>query len=187
MKVITTVVLLLVAVAASAQYPPQFPPVTKQVELKRYINGTLGFQLSYPATYKRSRPEGEEASIDTTEGREVLLYTSTGVGKSRGSIKVALDPRRFDLKTIAKHYEHMGWADAVPFQIADRTFYYIGSGGGGVTYPDTFFYNLRGRILVIEFDGPYPPQSKSPSEATRAIEKLVLESFRVVGQSKSDR
>ena len=98
---------------------------------------------------------------------------------------VVLDSRHFDFGTIGKYYEHMGWVQPVPFRFGSQTFYYIGP-GGGVNYPDTFFYNLRGRILVIEFDGPYPldSKSKSPSDETKKFEKAVLESFRLRNQSE---
>jgi len=32
---------------------------------------------------------------------------------------------------------------------------YYGPGGGGVSYPAGYDYNLRGKVLVIDFDGPY--------------------------------
>jgi len=95
---------------------------------------------------------------------------------------VALDRRRFSLEAIETYYAHTGWDQPFSFRVGGKTFYYFGTGGGGVMYPDTFLYDLNGRILVIEFDGPYP-EGKSPSDETRGIEKVVLQSFRPRGKA----
>ncbi len=160
-RAIVIAVLLFAAATAGAQSPPQFPPLTGRVQLKSYLNDTLGFELSYPANYTLTELPCENAMNFVWQGRQLLLYATTGSGGTRGSMTVALDRRHFDLKTIGAHYEHTGWAEAVPFDIESGRFYYIGAGGGGVSYPDSFFYNLGGYILLIEFDGPYPPNSKS--------------------------
>jgi hypothetical protein len=181
---------VLFTLSIAAQSPPAYPKLTKPLSLKTYINSALGLELSYPASYLRkdssltSPPSKRKAS-------KVLLYATTGAGERRcedhgecdefGTLVVALDPQPFDLKTIGQHYEHTGWVEAVPFHVGGHTFYYIGAGGGGVRYPDTFFYKLHGRTLVIEFSGPYPPASKSPSEETEGIEKIVLESVHLRG------
>ena len=64
-----------------------------------------------------------------------------------------------------------------PVRIGKNTFYYYGPGGGGVDYPDGYYYNLRGKILVIDFDGPYE-NDKTPTPATKKMEQKVLASFR---------
>jgi hypothetical protein len=179
-------IMLLVALSVGAQSAPWFPAQTKPLPLKAYINNAVGFELSYPVTYRRKESSLTSAPSHSEQSR-VLLYATTGPGERRcedqgecdefGTLVIALDSRHFDLETIGKHYEHTGWTQAAPFRVGAHTFYYIGAGGGGVAYPDTFFYNLHGRILVIEFSGPYPLDSKSPSHATKSIERVVLESF----------
>ena len=62
-------------------------------------------------------------------------------------------------------------------RIGKNTFYYYGPGGGGVAYPDGYFFNLRGKILVIYFDGPYENE-KTPTPATKKMEQKLLASFR---------
>jgi hypothetical protein len=62
-------------------------------------------------------------------------------------------------------------------QIGKHTFYYYRVGGGGVAYPDSFFYDLHGKILLIEFDGPYPPTDKTPSKQTKQMEIEVLKTL----------
>lgn len=62
-------------------------------------------------------------------------------------------------------------------RIGKNTFYYYGPGGGGVAYPDGYFFNLRGKILVVDFDGPYENE-KTPTPATKKMEQKLLASFR---------
>lgn len=64
-----------------------------------------------------------------------------------------------------------------PQRMGENTFYYYGAGGGGVQYPDGYYFNLRGKILVISFDGPYGNE-KSPTPEATQMEQKVLASFR---------
>jgi hypothetical protein len=57
------------------------------------------------------------------------------------------------------------------------TFYYVAPGGGGVFYPDDYLFNLRGKILHIEFDGPYF-HDNHPSEEAKKLEPQLLATFR---------
>lgn len=63
-----------------------------------------------------------------------------------------------------------------PFPVGKNTFYYYGPGGGGVSYPDGYFFDLRGKLLVIDFDGPYENE-KTPTPETKQMERKILESF----------
>jgi hypothetical protein len=63
-----------------------------------------------------------------------------------------------------------------PIRIGKNTFYYYGPGGGGVSYPDVYYFNLRGKILLIDFDGPYE-NDKTPTPETKQMEQKVLTSF----------
>lgn len=60
---------------------------------------------------------------------------------------------------------------------AHADFYYCGPGGGGVTYPDNFYFGIRGRTFSIIFYGPYK-DDKTPDAETKRIEPEVLASFR---------
>jgi hypothetical protein len=60
---------------------------------------------------------------------------------------------------------------------AHEEFYYYGRGGGGVDYPDSFYFGLRGQTSSSEFIGPYT-QSNIPDADTKDIEPKVLASFR---------
>lgn len=50
--------------------------------------------------------------------------------------------------------------------------------GGGVSYPDGYYFNLKGKILLIDFDGPYE-NDKTPTPATKEMERKLLATFRV--------
>ena len=64
-----------------------------------------------------------------------------------------------------------------PQRIGQNTFYYYGPGGGGVSYPDGYYFNLHGKILAIDFDGPYE-NDKTPTPETKQMEQKALASFR---------
>jgi hypothetical protein len=64
-----------------------------------------------------------------------------------------------------------------PTQINGLTFYYVGPGGGGVDYLDDSLFKLRGKILHIEFDGPYV-NDNHPSEDAKKLEPQLLATFR---------
>lgn len=168
-KTIFAVVLALFATGAAG----------KSMEMKRYVNKELGFELSYPASYEIKDLPCAVARWCAVNGRQSLLYVSKGTGQNRGNISVMLDRQPFSLRRLETAYAHTGWVEPHQIQIGNHTFYFYGTGGGGVTYPDCYIYNLNGSILEISFDGPFPPDSKSPTEETRRIEKEVLETFRV--------
>jgi hypothetical protein len=63
-----------------------------------------------------------------------------------------------------------------PIHAAYEVFYYYGAGGGGVDYPDAYFFWLRGRTFSIQFYGPYVGD-KEPAEVTKRMEPEVLASF----------
>jgi hypothetical protein len=62
----------------------------------------------------------------------------------------------------------------------EYAFYYYGPGGIGVSYPNTYFFNLRGKTLYITFDGPYI-NDKTPSAETKKLERELLATFRLFG------
>jgi len=58
------------------------------------------------------------------------------------------------------------------------TFYYTGPGGGGVDYSDDYLFNLHGKLLHIEFDGPYVDDNH-PAPKVQELEPKLLATFRV--------
>lgn len=148
--------------------------------MKRYVNYNLGFELSYPASYRVTDLPCVVARSLAREGLQSLLYVSRGAGENQGKILLILDRRHFSLVTLETRYAHTGWEEPQQVQVGAHTFYFYGAGGGGTTYPDDYIYNLKGLILEMRFDGPYPPKSKSPTEETQQMEKKILGSFRVL-------
>jgi len=188
MRIIVLPLVLAACLVGQSVRAQSFPDhVPEHLHLSNYLNQRLAFELSYPSSYQRlPSPQSYR------EHWEVLLYATTGSGQARcedegecdkfGTMIVALDRRRFDLQTIQRYYAHTGWEQPEPFRVDGNTFYWYGPGGGGVSYPDTFLYDLNGRVLIIEFDGPYAQGSKSPTEETKGIEKIALQSFRSRGK-----
>jgi hypothetical protein len=72
-----------------------------------------------------------------------------------------------------------GMEDVPPKRIHTRhaEFYYYGPGGGGVDYPDSYYFGLRGRTFSFQFYGPYDGD-KSPAAVTKQLEPKLLASFR---------
>lgn len=154
-------------------------PFGKSAEMKRYVNSGLGFELSYPASYRATELPCGVARWYTYWGFQNLRYLSTGTGHDKGNIFLILDRRPFSLATLEATHAPTGWDEPHKMQVGKHTFFFYGAGGGGVAYPDQYFYDLNGLTLEVKFDGPYPPFHKSPSEETRQVEKKVLKSFRV--------
>ena len=69
------------------------------------------------------------------------------------AITVIFSNEVFDLKRIVT-YAPNGVTALDPVQVGPFTFYYWGPGGGGVEYPDVYFFNLHGNTLSLGFDGP---------------------------------
>ena len=143
---------------------------------KTYVDKVHGFSFAYPAIYNRiRRPDADDEDMKkaAAQGRWVGLRHQRG----DASIDFYLENDRFDLDGLTKH-EPTGWEGPPPaVKEGDNTFYCYGPGGGGVTYPDQFFFNFKGKTLYIVFDGPYD-YSKTPTDETKEIEAKMLSSFR---------
>ena len=87
----------------------------------------------------------------------------------------------FDLERIVT-YAPNGVIALNPVRVGPHTFYYWGPGGGGVQYPDVYFFDLNGKTLWIEFHGHYNSVEKSPDEQTKQIERKVLATLRVFAE-----
>lgn len=127
---------------------------------RTFVDWTHRFCFRYPRTFKLIRDVSERKSI-------VVL-------RSKGDIYVYLD-KRFKPQEIDEITRSGNPPE--PTQINGFTFYYVGPGGGGVDYPDDYLFNLRGELLNIEFDGPYP-HGTSPFEETQKLEPKLLATFR---------
>jgi hypothetical protein len=94
-------------------------------------------------------------------------------------VQVCLLPGAFDLQKLIREAPTGYETPPTPQLYGANVFYYYGRGGGGVAYPDVYYFNVDGHALRIVFDGPYR-DSNSPTDKTRAIEKVILSSFRTI-------
>jgi hypothetical protein len=106
------------------------------------------------------------------------MVISVAVDEDNAAIDVIANGTRFRPSELTK-YAPTGLQDVPPKRIhaAHMDLYFYGPGGGGVDYPDAFYFGLRGKTFSLLFWGPYKGD-KSPAEETRAIEPLVLASVR---------
>ena len=144
---------------------------------KTYVDRVHGFAFAYPPIYKRiRRPDSgplERTGKAAAEGRWVGLRHQ----RSDARIDFILEDQPFDLNSLVKDAPTGNDEPPGPVEEGDNTFYVYGAGGGGVEYPDQFFFNFKGKTLYIVFDGPYI-NDKTPSDETKKIEEKVLASFR---------
>jgi hypothetical protein len=143
------------------------------------------FCFEYPAKY-RSAPARFAPGVSTGAslfmGRLTTKPTpAAGVSAQEpevASIDVFAYGVPFQPEALTR-FAPTGMEDHSPQHIpaAHGDFYYYGPGGGGVEYPDDFYFGIRGRTFSISFSGPYSTD-KTPDPETKRIEPEVLASFR---------
>jgi hypothetical protein len=89
-----------------------------------------------------------------------------------GFVSISKD---FSVKQMQTCCAPTGLDDIPPatVRLGKRVFYFYGQGGGGVDYPDQYLMELNGKILSIQFGGPWK-DSKSPIEETKRLETKIL-------------
>ena len=129
-----------------------------------YVNDKNGFCFRYPPSYKI----GQDPNT-----RHGMILDLLGQG---GDILVWVDQYPFG----EHRFEELSRSGNPPEEkkIGQYSFYYNGPGGGGVDYSDDYLFNLRGKLLHIEFDGPYI-HDNHPSPKVRELEPNLLATFRV--------
>ncbi len=130
-----------------------------------YTNSEYGFEFKYPTNY----------SIKSSEN--YLVYLVDASNNASISLNVT---GQFNLESIKDNYAPTG-STTLPEAVTSgqNTFYYYGPGGGGVSYPDQYFYDLSGQLLTISFDGPYA-NDKTPTAQTKQIESQMLSTFKFI-------
>ena len=122
------------------------------------------------------------------DGRLLAKLTSSELrqadssDKGHADIQVRLLPGAFDLEKLMRDAPTGEVRPPAPQRYGANIFYYYGRGGGGVAYPDIYYFNLAGHALQIVFDGPYSGDSNSPSAKTQAVEKVILSGFRATSR-----
>ena len=148
-----------------------------------YRNEEFGFEVKYPNIYNIITPP-QLSEYQKNQGIAYLAYLKHS--DVNASISVQSTNINFDLQDIKQRFAPTG-NESFPEQVIaeQNTFYFYGPDGGGVSYPDNYFYNLNGKILIISFDGPYV-SDKTPSDETKQLESQILSSFKFIETEKID-
>ncbi len=141
---------------------------------RTYSNSQYGFSFKYPAQYSETGVAGGP------DNALVAFYDET----QDTTVLVALSTKKFTMANLHS-YAPTGSEDVDPVQASfgDNTFYYYGPGGGGVAYPDRYFYNLDGNILYFQFNGPYE-NDKTPNAAAKSLASQILSTFKFTNDIK---
>ena len=169
----------------SAPVAPPCPTGDVPKGWKTYVNSKYRFCLSYPPNYApNTRAVIAKDSGDQENTRALLKMMDEGrllqLQDARGpeaAIWVMVDTEAWDLNALVKSAPTGQEGPPQPRIIGGQVFYYYGPGGGGVCYPDQFFYDLRGKPLSILFLGPCA-DDKTPSAETKKLEDQLLGVFR---------
>jgi hypothetical protein len=139
-----------------------------------------GYCFWYPPRYKREAAPKAEALPDR---QTLAILVSSELrqafedDKAHADIGIYLLPGAFNLSRLIPEAPTGVISPPTRRHYGPNVFYYYGAGGGGVAYPDRYYFNLRGRDLQIVFNGQYS-NSKSPNAETQADEKIILSSFK---------
>jgi hypothetical protein len=168
----TTMVLLAAALAcstASAQKHsnPCTTPASGETSTWRvYADQVHHFCFRYPESYKPiPKPK--------TDCRASKLRDE----KADADIGVCVRSWTFRPSNLVRMAPTGSESQPEPVKVGKYTFYFYGAGGGGVHYPDSYDFNFHGKILVIDFYGPYE-NDKSPTPETKKMELKLLATFR---------
>jgi len=139
-----------------------------------YEDYYYGFKFMYPISYILQETSGGGRSYINNNISLAKFITT-----DNKTLEVFLDDSELFSVENLKKYAPTGSEDIVPTSrsLSGSIFYYYGPGGGGVCYPDQYFYNLRDQILIFEFYGC--ENDKQPPEDTKIIEQHLLSSFEI--------
>lgn len=187
--VFTTVCVLLtcmpVASQTSRKHPEPCPAKTAPSGWRTYVDRSHGFCFSYPLTYTpvakpwlriyTNAPDKSALKRLHKAAQEHRLLRLQS--KQNAGIIVSLENEPFNLESFVPGAPTGIDGPPEPKEIGTETFYYYGPGGGGVEYADQYFFDLKGKTLLIVFDGPYT-NDKTPSPETKVLEEQLLQTFR---------
>lgn len=190
--VFTTICVLLickpVVSQTSRKHREPCPVKTSPSGWPTYVDRLHGFCFSYPPTYapvaepwleKYTHAPNKSAlgylRKAAQEGRMLRLQNKQETSVSIGVFLYNDEP--FNLNTLVRGAPTGIEDPPERRQFGIETFYYYGPGGGGAEYPDQYFFNLKGKTLLIDFDGPYI-NDKTPPQETKKMEELLLGTLR---------
>ena len=176
-----------VASQTSRKHREPCPVKTAPSGWQTYVDQLHGFCFSYPPTYARvaepwlekytHAPSKSELNYFRKAAQEGRMLRLQNKRDTSVSIDVFLGKEPFDLESFVSGAPTGIEDPPERRQFGTETFYYYGPGGGGVEYPDQYFFDLKGKTLFISFDGPYINE-KTPSEETKNMEEKLLATLR---------
>lgn len=153
-----------------------------------YIDRVHGFCFSYPSTYvpvaqpwlEKYTHSPDKKSLEHLRkaAQEVRLLRLQNGRDTTASIVLFIENQPFNLESFVAGAPTGIEDPPEPKHFGIETFYYYGPGGGGVSYPDNYFFDLKGKTLTMTFDGPYV-NDKTPSPVTKNMEERLLGTFRI--------
>jgi|SRR5579871_2697651 len=171
----------------SRKHPEPCPIKTAPSGWQTYVDQSHGFCFSYPPTYTpvaqpwlkiyTNAPDKSALERLRKAAQEHRLLRLQNKQDSTAGIIVSLENEPFNLESFVAGAPTGIDSPPERKQIGPEIFYYYGPGGGGVEYADQYFFDLKGKTLLIIFDGPYI-NDKTPSPETKALEERLLETFR---------
>jgi hypothetical protein len=186
----TAVCVLLACIHAASQNTRKHGepcPVETASGWRTYVDRLHGFCFSYPRTYTRvanpwlkkytNAPDKSVLERLRKAAQEHRLLRLQNKKDTTAGIIVSLEDEPFNLESFVAGAPTGIEDPPERKQIGPETFYYYGPGGGGVAYPDQYFFDLKGKTLLIIFDGPYI-NDKTPSPETKDLERRLLQTFR---------
>lgn len=148
-------------------YPPSYAPAAEPW-LEKYTNSP-----EFSKILRSAAEEGREFRLINNHVSEALINPQFPYAE----INVYLRPDAFNLQNFVAEAPMGSESPPAPRKFGNEVFYYYGPGGGGVAYPDGFYYDLNGKTLTFEFNGPYA-NDKTPTPETKKIEEEMLATFR---------
>ncbi len=186
----TIVCVLLACIPAASQNSRKHGescPMKTASGWRTYVDRLHGFCFSYPPTYapvakpwlEKYTHAPDKSALERLRkaAQEHRLLRLLNTQDTTVSIIVSLEDQPFNLESFVAGAPTGIEDPPERKQFGSETFYYYGPGGGGVEYPDQYFFDLKGKTLLIIFDGPYI-NDKTPSLDTKDLEERLLQTFR---------
>src|SRR5690242_1115019 len=119
---------------------------------KQFLDKAHGLCFWYSPVYtidheRRSAAQNKDGEVIVTLRTTSLPRGAHGDDKFWPAITVLLYRENFELRQLSVHAPTGEQQPPAINQFGPNKFYYYGKGGGGVAYPDVFYFNLRGQVL----------------------------------------
>lgn len=176
-----------VASQTSRKHPEPCSVKTAPSGWHTYVDRSHGFCFSYPLTYTpvaqpwlkiyTNAPDKRALKRLRKAAQEHRLLRLQNKQDTTAGIIVSLEDEPFNLESFVAGAPTRIDGPPERKQFGPEAFYYYGPGAGGVGYADQYFFDLKGKTLLIIFDGPYI-NDKTPSPETKDLEERLLQTFR---------